>query len=195
MNANEHFKEVKFNSGSSEIELMNIAGDSINITNSSGDFKGEGITATRLEVISTSGSSSLSHIKAEEMNLSSSSGEIEVEVATGNITAESKSGGIELDQTTGIVNVKTSSGDITSEHHNGDGTFQTSSGTVNIEEQRANNLEILTSSGDVRVSEDPSFQGTYEVSTSSGDVSVPDSPRVTQDKIIIKTSSGSINFY
>lgn len=194
MNPNEQFKEVTFTGGSSTIELKNVTGDNINITTSSGDIKGEAITATHLTVVSTSGSSSLSHIKTEEMDLRSSSGEIEVEVATGNITASAQSGEIELNQTTGLLNIKTSSGDIISEHHNGDGTFQTSSGSVSIEEQRANNLEVHTSSGDVRVSTDQAFQGTYEISTSSGEVNAPTSPGVTEDKIIIKTSSGDIRF-
>lgn len=193
MDTTDKLKEYKLNTNSNELELMNIAGDNISIEASSGNINADNITANHLEVTTSSGSSSLSHIQAGEIRIETRSGEIEVEVATGNITAQSSSGEIELDQTTGNLNLKTTSGEITSERHIGDGSFQSSSGSINIEKQRADNLEIQTSSGDVTLSRDEGFQGTYETRTSSGDVNVPPSPGATADKIVIQTSSGDID--
>lgn len=194
LNQDQALNEFTVNTGSSEIQVQKMISRKVTVTTSSGDIEADNITADQLALTSSSGSLSANQLLAKEITISTNSGDLNLENTTGNVTSQSSSGEMKLEKVKGNIDLSSSSGDILVYQLMGDGKIQTSSGEVILDGQRSDSLFIKTSSGDVSISEDKAFQGTYHLSTSSGDILAPDSPAVTGDTITIETSSGDIIF-
>lgn len=194
LNQDQALNEFTVNADYSEIQVQKMISRKVTVTTSSGEIEADNITADQLALTSSSGSLSANHLLAKEITISTNSGDINLEDATGNVTSQSSSGEMKLEQVKGNIDLSSSSGDILVDQLKGDGKIQTSSGEVILDGQRSDSLSITTSSGDVSLSKDKAFQGTYNLSTSSGNILAPDSPAVTGDTITIETSSGDIIF-
>ena len=195
LNQDQALNEFTVNGDSSEVQLQTLISSKVTLNTSSGDIQIDNVTTDKLALTGSSGSVSASHILAKDITISTSSGDVNLEDATGNVTSQSSSGEMKLEQVKGDIDLSSSSGDILVDQLQGDGKIQTSSGEVVLDGQRSDSLSITTSSGDVSLSNDKVFQGTYNLSTSSGDILAPESPAVTADTITIETSSGDIIFH
>lgn len=117
-----------------------------------------------LEVKDSSGDATFRNIGA--MNLQDSSGDIEIEDATGPITIKDSSGDIEIENVGNAVSIRDSSGDIEVDHLTGNFTIEADSsgdiratnidGTVLVKKDSSGDISVKTVSGDFRVLADGS---------------------------------------
>lgn len=145
------------------------------------DFKAE----------TSSGDISIPNVKAANVSINCSSGNVKFETvstnsgqSSGEIMIGTTSGDIYAEQLTGTANIGSSSGDITVKQVTGESTIQNSSGFVRSE-MLTGNTQIATTSGDITIQR---VDGLARVETSSGDVKI----NAGSGERTVRTTSGSI---
>lgn len=171
--------------------FSNLKGQNIELTTSSGRIHASSITGQEIKLKSSSGDIRANQIKGDT-SISVSSGNIKVDDVTGSLSTHATSGNTTVDRVQGAVDAAASSGNIKYSNFIGDGKFKLTSGNIEITDQRSDALDISTSSGNVTLSKDPEFQGFYDLKTSSGNIKAPESPKITNDVIKIRATSGNI---
>ena len=143
-----------------------------------------------LKIQITSGDVKCSDIAAENVNVESSSGDVNVSCTAANIKMKASSGDITLDATAEEISVETSSGDIVVRQSGSSRkiTAEASSGALDITAEEVINLRTKTSSGRIKVTADT--VGNFESDSSSGrcEASFANTP----DSTDIETSSGNV---
>ncbi|MGP1910114.1 DUF4097 family beta strand repeat-containing protein [Metabacillus sp. JX24] len=151
---------------------------------------------TRLQQISYKadfGDTSFTGLKAENIDLSVSSGKLRAEsITAGRLSLTSKSGDITAEQIQGDAEIQLHSGEIKVDGLKGALAVQSTAGNVTVTGQRSDSLDISVRSGDVTLSPDPEFIGFYDLKTTSGNITAPESPKKTTDVIKVRTVSGDI---
>ncbi|HEY2491433.1 MAG TPA: DUF4097 family beta strand repeat-containing protein [Paenibacillus sp.] len=132
------------------------------------------LTAKNTAIVTRSGNLSLESITSDQLLLDVKSGNITGHMINANTTAASNSGNIRLDDLSG------------------NSTISVSSGNIRITQKGAASLDLSASSGNVTLTPDVDFKGTYDLQASSGSVHSPDSLRQSDDLIKIRTHSGNI---
>lgn len=138
-----------------------------------------------LNVTTSSGDIEIGQIEGA-VSIATSSGDVEIGTVRGPLAVTTSSGDIEANQVEGNVEVSTSSGDLDMDTIRGAGvSFSTSSGDFDVDRIDADSFRASSSSGDFSVG---SLGGNVEVSTSSGDVSLGD----VEGNLAVSTSSGDL---
>ena len=202
------------------IEIFIPAVENLSITTSSGSIRANGkITASFVDLESSSGSITINKIEAERVNLKTSSGSIQGDEITGEATIGSGSGRITFGAINGNAQASSSSGSMDLGLVSGDIKAKTLSGSIHSElTENAGDIALTSSSGSVTLKIPKSLHFNYSSRTSSGRLSTPFSDRLfspisdrklvqgvigdgeipesqKQRNVNITTSSGSINIH
>lgn len=143
-------------------------------SSTSGDISVNEIYAEDITISSNSGN--ITFLKADgKREFSSTSGDIKVFDGTGDSNFSSNSGNITIDKTNGQLKVNASSGDIQITSLSGGGDFNTSSGNLNLEFSEDTNainddIKISASSGNVTLKLPSALNFNFTAQTSSGDI-------------------------
>lgn len=180
--------EIHSNSG----EFKNLKGQKVELTTTSGYIRADSITAQDVKLKASSGGITANQIKGDTV-VWVTSGNIKVEDVTGSLNTHSTSGNITVNRVQGAIDASATSGNIKFSDFIGTGKFNLTSGNLRISGQRSDSLDISLSSGNVNVDKDPEFQGFYDLKTTSGNIKAPESPKITNDVIKIRATSGNIN--
>ncbi|GIO86460.1 hypothetical protein J25TS5_33920 [Paenibacillus faecis] len=183
---------IKFNLLSNSGRFTGLRAKDIELTTTSGNLTATDVTTEHLRLKATSGNLEASDVQGET-EIKNGSGNIKVGNLEGKLAAHGTSGNLSFDGVNGSIEVGLTSGDIDINNFTGDGSIKNQSGSVTLTGQRSDSLDISVTSGDVRLSNDPGFQGIYDLKATSGDVHAPDSPMVTKDVIKVRTTSGNIS--
>lgn len=162
----------------------------VELSHSNGTFSG--LQANRIELTTLSGNLKLDSASAEQLDMETASGNITLSSLTGSARLQVISGNIKADSIQGDLQAEGFSGNITIRDLQGSGVIKSSSGNVTLKDQRSDQLDITANSGNVTLSQDQAFRGTYDLKAGSGTVKAPDSPMETADVIKIRTKSGNI---
>jgi DUF4097 and DUF4098 domain-containing protein YvlB len=103
------------------------------------------------------------------VDVSTASGDVQVEQATGEVTVNTASGDISVDRAGGQVRINGASGDVRVGHAGGDVTVHSASGDLDVGHAQGS-VKASTASGDISVG--TANRGTVHVNSASGDVSV-----------------------
>ena len=143
-----------------------------------------------LKIQITSGDVKCSDIAAENVDVDTSSGDVDVSCTAANIKVDASSGDITLTATAEEISVESSSGDIVVKQTGKSRKIaaEASSGALDITAEEVINLRTKTSSGRIKVTADT--VGNFESDSSSGrcEASFAQAP----DSTDIETSSGSV---
>lgn len=120
-------------------------------------------------------------------NITTASGDVALDEATGDVTVGTASGDVSVDQAGGQVKVTGASGDVRVGRVGGDATVHSASGDLEIA-QAGGSVRATTASGDIRVG--AARNGTVRIDSASGDVSVG-VPAGTGVWLDLNTVSGS----
>ena len=195
--------------GRMEIYLPADYSKSLTVSTASGEIDSDLVLhLTHLEASSTSGDITLNEIYAEEVqssttsgnitysiaegkrSFSSSSGDIKILGGNGDTSVSTTSGGITVNNCIGSLNSESSSGDVRIEASSGKKELETTSGEITVSDSDGY-TSASSSSGDIRITE---LAGAGNFSTTSGEVKVEfaeDAAAIDQD-IEIDTSSGDV---
>lgn len=189
-----------------EIYLPQDYSGAMDIKASSGDIFGENdLKLADFTLNATSGYVELQSVKAKNIFIKTSSGDVDAVNLEGAIEISTQSGYVELVECVGDTQIATSSGDVTVKNQTGNFEVGTSSGYVEVQEIIGDTL-IATSSGDVDISkmtgnldisttsgyvEAGQIEGGSKVETSSGDVDLNFTDLT--DSLSIKTTSGYVS--
>ncbi|WP_438350231.1 DUF4097 family beta strand repeat-containing protein [Paenibacillus sp. FA6] len=132
------------------------------------------LNAKDVEITAKSGNLVLQSIIAEQLRIESSSGNL----AGSDIQAN--------------TNVSIISGNMNITDYSGIGAFSARSGNIKLTQKGPSSLDISARSGNVALTVDPDFKGTYDLDARSGNINSPESLRLSDDLIKIRTHSGNI---
>lgn len=166
----------------------------LGLTSTSGDMYtyNQNIRAKRINTTSTSGEIRLSVLEADEVNVSTTSGDIWIEKADSPVSCASTSGEITVSGGTGDREISSTSGDVWVKELSGSIRVSTSSGEIKISGERGHG-SIGSTSGDVFFSP-AELSGDISINTSSGEV-IMELPKEASLKFEASTSSGEINTF
>jgi DUF4097 and DUF4098 domain-containing protein YvlB len=109
------------------------------------------------------------HGRLARVEVESASGDVYVELVTGDATVQTASGDVRAGRVEGNLRVKGASGDLNAQHIGGSLGVKSASGDIEVE-ALGGDADIKTASGDVRIG--ASTRGTLRVNTVSGDVGI-----------------------
>ena len=202
--------DVKAESSSGDITIMNIAGGNLDIDASSGDINLNNLEGEEIDIETSSGNIYLKNITGTDFYIDASSGDISLHTLNGNkMVVETSSGdisandsivkGAELTASSGYIKIhnfnsnktfiKTNSGNITTKESTGDFTLSASSGDVDISLPHDANYTIKGSSSSGRYTPSRDLdvrinnKGDFEAHIGNG-----------ENTINITTSSGDVRF-
>lgn len=208
--------ELKINTVSGEIQIstdLDLEAD-LSLSSTSGDIgtDTQNIRAEKIRAASTSGEIRLSVLEAQEVDVSTTSGDIRIERAdnrvtcsstSGNITVcggagdrtlSSTSGDIRVDGLSGKCSVDTTSGEIQIDGESGYGSADSTSGDVQLLlAELSGDFSANTTSGEISLSLE-SLLGDISVDTLSGDVRLKLPKEVSLD-FEASTTSGDIDTF
>ncbi|WP_334076816.1 DUF4097 family beta strand repeat-containing protein [Paenibacillus sanfengchensis] len=184
--------QIKFDLQSNSGRFTGLRAKDIQLTTTSGNLTASDVMTEHLLLKATSGNLEAADVQGEA-ELKNGSGNMEVENLEGTLKAHGTSGNLSFNGVNGSLEADLTSGDIDIKDFTGDGTIKNQSGSITLTGQRSDSLDISVTSGDVKLSNDPGFQGIYDLKATSGDVKAPDSPMVTKDVIKVRTTSGDIS--
>jgi len=189
-----YFGRLEINIVSGDIFIttdLSLEGE-LNLESTSGDIYtyDQNIRAGKINAISTSGEVRLSVLEADEVNVSttsgdiwiekaeafvscsSSSGEITVSGGAGNREISSTSGDVRVKELSGSISVSTSSGEIDISGDRGCGSMESTSGDIFLSlAELTGDIFANTSSGEVTMELPQEASLTFEADTSSGEIS------------------------
>ena len=129
---------------------------------------------------------------AGEVQITSTSGDIEVIDATNRVTVQTVSGSVRASKLRGRTRIETTSGDLDIDDVIGELTAHTVSGEIVMQHMQLTQLVTETTSGDVSYSGSIDPKGSYELSAHSGDVRL-EIPANTSARFDLQTFNGEIS--
>lgn len=140
-----------------------------------------------------SGSGRFGDFYAKNLSLKLSSGELDAQKLSGEQIALSlTSGNVQVDQLIGQSRIELSSGVLDVDALEGDSVVRASSGIVNLTQRKSGNLDVQISSGEATVRPAEDFKGVYDLHVTSGLLNAPESPGSGGDTIKVRATSGVI---
>ncbi|MEC0125671.1 DUF4097 family beta strand repeat-containing protein [Paenibacillus pabuli] len=164
----------------------------VKLESSSSDWNLTGLKANLLELNSTSGAVQLQDITVPAIQLELTSGDIKATAIAGDMEVKQTSGSFRLDGLNGKVTSHIQSGDTKITQLNGAANVEFTSGSVKIEQASSGPIDVSGQSGDISIEAAPDFDGIYDAQATSGDVNIPESPMVSREVIKARTTSGSV---
>lgn len=141
---------LDISSGGGDVYLKNLIGN-LRIKTSGGDVKIEGIEG--------------------DVNVSTSGGDIILKKISGKVKASTSGGDIKLEEIYGDVNCTTTGGDVRVQMKNGDLYAKTTGGDIFIDYSgEGKGIKANTVGGDIRLTLDQNFEGSFYLSTIGGDI-------------------------
>lgn len=207
ININRHiYTEIYLPEGwSGELKIGTVSGDisisadlslegELNLASTSGDIDtyNQNIKAKKINAASTSGGIRLSVLETEEVNVSTTSGDIWIEKADAPVSCASTSGEITIRGGAGERMMSSTSGDIRVDGLSGRISVSTTSGETNIRGERGCG-NIGSTSGEVFFSL-AELSGDISINTSSGEVTL-ELPKEASLEFKADTSSGEIDTF
>ena len=182
---------VDFNSSNGTIS--NLTAQNVELATSSGNMTVQTIIADQLKVDLHSGNGKISNLTVKNADLTASSGnmtlqsiiakQLKIDLHSGNLTGTD----IQSDTTASV-----GSGNTKFINYSGIGNFSAESGNIKLVQKGLSSLELSSKSGNVTVTPDPNFKGSFDLITKSGSVHSPESLRESKDLIKVRTNSGNI---
>ena len=144
---------------------------------------------TALRLSASSGDININEVTAAKIDLSTSSGSIEVYGGAGDTSATSSSGNITIESSTGLLEAEASSGNIVIKASSGEKILSTTSGNIKITDADGY-TKASASSGTIKTD---TLAGAGQFKTTSGDIrlNIAAEPEALTKDIIIATSSGA----
>ncbi|AOZ94321.1 DUF4097 family beta strand repeat-containing protein [Paenibacillus crassostreae] len=140
-----------------------------------------------------SGNGTVTNLNAKDIELTVKSGKLTVRsLVADQLVIKSNSGNITASNIEANADVSIHSGNMNITEYTGIGAFSSRSGNIKLQQKGASSLDISANSGKVNLTVDPDFKGSYDLDANSGNIDSPESPRLTDDLIKIRTSSGDI---
>lgn len=189
--SSDSLQDISYSAHAANGQFRNLRADNITLSSSSGNLKAEAITARRLQLATEAGNIITKQIKADT-EIKVGSGRIQVDSLQGDLTAETLQGNISSRDMAGKIQASTGAGNIRLDHFTGNGVLTTTSGDIRLTNQRADNLDITTQFGGIRLSTDAAFKGWYDLQTGAGEITAPESLRQTDDIIKVRALAGDI---
>ena len=157
-----------------------VSNRNITVRTSSGRIETVGECIVSLMTIeSASGNIMVNAITAQEVNLKTSSGNINCQNVNGNTVIETSSGSIRCSIINGDLFVKSSSGNIVARSINGTAVIESSSGSIYcVATENAGDITITTSSGSVTLDIPRNFAFNFSSRSSSGSLHTPFSDKL-----------------
>jgi DUF4097 and DUF4098 domain-containing protein YvlB len=144
----------------------------------------------------TSSDGKITNLSAQNIKLTAKSGNLEFHsIIADQLTIDSHSGNLTGSDIQGNAHVSIRSGNMNITDYSGVGTFSARSGDIKLIQKGVSSLDLSANSGNVNLTVDPDFKGSYDLDANSGNIESPDSPRITDDLIKIRTSSGNIRIH
>ncbi|MGL6200314.1 MAG: DUF4097 family beta strand repeat-containing protein [Lachnospiraceae bacterium] len=169
-----------------EVYLPESYNGSMDVETSSGDIYAEtNLTFSDFKVDSTSGYVELLKLSAANIDIQTSSGDVEADYLDGDSKISCTSGYVEVGDIAGNAKIETSSGDIDAGQVKGTVEISSQSGYVDVAES-GGDTKIETNSGDVNIK---NITGKLSITTSSGYVEADD----IAGGGTIDTNSGDVN--
>lgn len=160
---------VKTVSGEIKSEISFSVGEAFSLSSTSGDISIPEIKAGEVQVSLTSGNLYITGGNlAEQTAISTVSGDVHIGRQEGDVKISGTSGNISLDGAAGDVNVTTVSGDITLGTVEGDTDVSCTSGVVRLQ-KGLGDFDGDTVSGDVWIG---ALEGDFHINTTSGRISL-----------------------
>ncbi len=200
----EGFKELEVVTGSGDIEIDGVSGDTLMVRTASGDIYMGRAKYQRVNVSATSGDIKLKEVEAEEIEAGATSGDASLErIVSKTLQISTSSGDVDAQKIVADqIEARTSSGDCefsgkTSRYYGRSG-----SGDQEVEiEGKLSEAEFITGSGDIELKMKDNTGAEITASTGSGDVDVSTRLNVESRhngyvvgdgsaKVSIKTGSG-----
>jgi len=119
-----------------------------------------------IRIDNSSGNLKASNIKSRNINLETSSGNIEVEDIAGEMKINCSSGNVSVENQMGVTWITTTSGNIKIREVNGDAIIKASSGNININDQTGK-MNARCTSGNITLHD---LKGALTAETSSGNI-------------------------
>lgn len=139
-------------------------------SSTSGDINLLKVEAKTVDISSVSGDVEVEAITGDT-SISTTSGDIDVSACIGNCEADTVSGDIDINSVTGKVDFSTTSGDVWARELSGGGRTSTVSGDVELYFTKLyENLSVSTTSGIINIYIPQDSAVDFEASTTSGDI-------------------------
>ncbi len=177
---------------------------------SSGNIRSElAYAGKEFSLEAKSGNITWNSIQAETIQLKTSSGNIRVEYAAGETTAKANSGNITIERADGFVTAGASSGNVKVLEAIGGADINISSGNAHLEViELKNNINVSTSSGNIKIQVPSDSEFTFRADTNSGNIDTTFDEKLSYNKrgnsatgtvggnpeyeIVAKASSGNV---
>lgn len=162
--------QIKADSSSGNVSCfcdLELEGD-FKVKASSGDVKTKFVSAANIQVTTSSGNINMN--KAEgSRTFAASSGNITILDGRGDSTISTTSGNVDVSNMEGKFKISCSSGEVTLSDIVGNGRITTTSGNIRIKEMNGNLEEVKASSGDITIAK---LTGMVEAQSTSGTISI-----------------------
>ncbi len=172
-----------------ELKLTIPSGVEVSVDNSSGDIIVNDLDGRNFEFETSSGDIEISGAKGE-LEIESTSGDIEVENVVGPIYSESTSGSQEFNDIEGNLEARSTSGEIEIENLDGDVVAKSTSGDVDVVRIKGR-INLKTTSGDIE-GYDIEITDDAELRASSGDIKLEVTNNMEELSFDLQTSSGDL---
>lgn len=177
-----------------EVYLPASYNQNLTVTTTSGDIElSNALTLSALRIGSSSGDIELvKEVSASDIDLSTTSGDLDLgNIKATQIKLESTSGDITCSRLEGHVKCASASGDTEIESASGSGSYQTTSGELDVAYAEADGDLTLTSrSGDVSLTLPANLEFNFEGTTGNGTISTPFRKVDTDNAHIVKDVIG-----
>lgn len=161
---------VKTLSGDVNSELSFALRNSFSASSTSGDITFPEVKAHEIQLHSTSGNIYVRAAQCETFSAATTSGDIWARQVTGKSSISSVSGEIAVGGQNGDITISTTSGDIYAEQVTGEALVSSVSGEIFLKRQNGD-VDASSTSGDIRIGV---LQGNFEMDSSSGEVQIAD---------------------
>ncbi len=158
-----------------EVYLPKEGLKNISIETKSGNITAEDaftLVADQVDVQAVSGNIKWQDTQAKEINVSTVSGNIHCNnIIAGEIALSATSGNIDVEKVEGVMEIATSSGGIDALGVKGYGDFSANSGSIKVEtDEVTGNVNVQTSSGNVKLLLPKDLSFSFEAETGSGNI-------------------------
>jgi Putative adhesin len=188
-----------FRGGAIDIDIALPSRSTLTVSVTSADVCAEG-EFDDCQISSASGNLNVDAVQGN-LKATTASGSITVQAVTGNVSVATASGNTTIGQLDGDLKFKAASGDLGVEHLRGHVGMQTASGSVTVATAVRGAVSVSTASGDVGVGVAEGTAARLDLTTASGAVSntleAADGPAEGDDTLLIRvrTASGDIDIH
>jgi DUF4097 and DUF4098 domain-containing protein YvlB len=166
--------------------------EQLTLSNDAGSLRVSGAKAQSADISTDAGIIDIDDFDGTQLKLASDAGKISVADIHADLDIKSDFGRIRAERVVGSMVVSADTGSIQIEHLTGTAKLSVDSGSVKLLKDDTSSADIKTDTGSVSVQLPSSYGGSFDLKTDSGSVHAPDAKGTTDDKIKVRTDTGSI---